>query len=37
MVKAFETRQHYITKLSERMSLANKAVGLGVWEEYQHA
>ncbi|MFO1368386.1 MAG: ATP-binding protein [Marinagarivorans sp.] len=32
MVKAFETRQHYITKLSERMSLANKAVGLGVWE-----
>lgn len=32
MVKAFEKRQHYITKLSERMSLANKAVGLGVWE-----
>jgi two-component system, sensor histidine kinase and response regulator len=32
MVKAFEKRQGHITKLSERMSLANKAVGLGVWE-----
>ncbi|HEY6529350.1 MAG TPA: response regulator [Cellvibrionaceae bacterium] len=32
MVKAFEKRQCHITKLSERMSLANKAVGLGVWE-----
>ncbi|HMW73062.1 MAG TPA: ATP-binding protein, partial [Cellvibrionaceae bacterium] len=32
MVKAFEKRQHFIAKLSERMWLANKAVGLGVWE-----
>ncbi len=32
MVKAFEKRQDFITKLSERMSLANQAVGLGVWE-----
>ncbi|MEY4588353.1 MAG: hypothetical protein RL497_429 [Pseudomonadota bacterium] len=32
MVKAFENRQRHIAKLSERMSLANKAVGLGVWE-----
>lgn len=32
LVKAFEKRQGQIIKLSERMSLANKAVGLGVWE-----